>query len=277
MSFTDPTADVAQPEGQGDGSTSDAPYAEYLNRVPEEVRGDIEPVFKDWDANVTRRFQEASEYRKQWEPYEQAGVTQYRPEDIQAAFQLLQDPEQARAWLDQNYGPIQAAVETPQAEPAVDDYSAFGVDPQQFERLLESKLTPLQQQVEQWQQRWTEFEQQAHEAQIAGQIEQAVAELKAKEADRLPAELRDKFDGLIEQFGMQYAEQGADPQQVVQRAWADLQVVLNAAQKSAFQSAADAPKPAEAGGVPDVSTPQAKRIQDVQAMAEEFLRNNNRA
>src|ERR1035437_4068795 len=64
---------VQPPEGQGDQSNS-SPYAEYLVRLPEEVRGDVEPVFRDWDAQTTRKFQDAAEYRKQWEPLEQEYV-----------------------------------------------------------------------------------------------------------------------------------------------------------------------------------------------------------
>src|ERR1035437_4782758 len=69
---------VQPPEGQGDQSNS-SPYAEYLDRLPEEVRGDVEPVFRDWDAQTTRKFQDAAKYRKQWEPLEQTGVSQRDP------------------------------------------------------------------------------------------------------------------------------------------------------------------------------------------------------
>jgi hypothetical protein len=48
---------------------------EYLDRLPEEMRGDVEPIFKEWDANVTKRFQEAAEFRKTMEPLSDLGLT----------------------------------------------------------------------------------------------------------------------------------------------------------------------------------------------------------
>jgi uncharacterized protein YciW len=44
-------------------SESQAPYANYLAELPETVRSLVEPTFKKWDGDVTRRFQELhSEY-----------------------------------------------------------------------------------------------------------------------------------------------------------------------------------------------------------------------
>lgn len=63
----------------------------FLNNIPELDRQVVAKYIKDWDAGVTRKFQEI---HSQYEPYKQLGAS---PEDLQAAFniyqQLNQDPK----------------------------------------------------------------------------------------------------------------------------------------------------------------------------------------
>ena len=272
MSITEPSAEPVQPEaGQGSEGAGGSPWADLLDRIPEESRGDFENRFREWDANYTRTSQAHAEYEKTWKPYADAGVSQYDPQDIQAAFQLLQDPQAARQWLDQQYGPV-AAPEAPQ-----DPYGGFE-DPsqQQLEQLLESKLGPIAQQMEQIAQWRQEQEQRALHDQVDRQIAQAIDDLKAKEIDKLPEPLREQFDELIDRFGSKYAEPGADPKQVVAQAWQDILNYVNAIEKSVLQSKANAPAPAEGGGVADVTPQKITRVKDVSEAAVEFLRQNNR-
>lgn len=76
----------AQPQGQGSG-TEGSEYSPigsgFLQRVPEEHRPIVEPYVKQWDAGVTRRFQEL---QSQLAPYQQFGDI----EDIAAAMELVQ-------------------------------------------------------------------------------------------------------------------------------------------------------------------------------------------
>lgn len=119
MSFT--TEDGVQPEGQG--AASGSPYGEYLSRIPEEQRGVVEPVFKDWDANVTRRFQEASEFRRQWEPYGDLGLTEYDPGYLQQLLQLGQlfnDQDSYKEWL-QLQAQEAGLLEAPEGDPGLEE------------------------------------------------------------------------------------------------------------------------------------------------------------
>jgi hypothetical protein len=51
-------------EGQGGG------LGLYdLTTVPEHLRPVVEPLLKKVEANVTQRFQEHADFRKQWEPF----------------------------------------------------------------------------------------------------------------------------------------------------------------------------------------------------------------
>jgi len=279
LSFTDPTADPVQPDpGQGEPGTSDAPYAEYLNRIPEDARGQVEPIFKEWDANTTRRFQEHSEYRKTWEPYEQAGVQQHNPESVQWALQFLQaaetNPQAIQQWFDA-YAQERGLTPAQAAEQVAQDPGTFG-DPygdqsQQLSELLKQQLSPLQQQLEQMTQ-WREQQETAvreQEAQrfIHGQMD----ELRSKH----PSEFTKEAEGYVEAFLSKYIE--SDPRNAVPRAWADYQTLVNEISKQVLQPKADAPAAPESGGAPDVTPKPIKTLKEAEAVALARLREANRA
>ena len=280
MSFTEPSVtDGVQPDaGQGEGGQQSGgqPYADYLARVPDEVRGDIEPIFKDWNSHVNSRFQEHAEYQKQWKPYEEAGVTRYEPQDIQAAFQLLQDPQQLRAWADQQYGPV---APEPAAEP--DPYAFQDPSQQQFTELLSKEIGPLREQLDQFTQWRQQLEQQQQEAQIDQQINAEMQALKEKHAASLPEDVRNNFEDIIQRFGWKYAEPGADPKQVVAKAWADFESLSNQLRSSAIQQKLDQPAPPEHGGQADVAPKPLGRgddaLKNARSIAIEQLRQNRAA
>lgn len=280
MSFADPESDVAQPDldGQGDGGQSDAPYREYLDRIPEEVRGDVEPVFKDWDANVTRRFQDASEFRKQWEPLADTGVNQLSKDQVAYAvqlFQALEDPQVMQQWWEgyaQQNGLTQKQAEEVQQAATLDDFGSFQDPSQQLEKLLEERLSPLNKQLEEYRGRFEQQDQAQREAEATRYIEGQINELEAKHG-----EFNDETKELINTLAGKYVE--SDPMNAIPKAYEDLIRLSNQIEKRALQAKVDAPAPAESGGVPDVSPPQHSRIDSpgVIDAAREFLRNSNRA
>lgn len=277
MSYTEPNADAVQPEaGQGDaGAAGSPPYADYLTRVPEEVRGDIEPIFKEWDSNVSRKFSEHATYRKQWEPYEQAGINQYTADQLQWAIQTLSNPDQARQWLDQTYGPVQQQ-ETPQ-EPNPYEYH----DPQQqaLEQLLTQKLGPLEQQLQQFNDWRTQLEQQQHEQHVNSVIMAEIEKLHQQHLTNLPEPLREKeaFADLIDRLGSKYATAGADPVQVVQRTWADFQALQNQFGTAAIQGKLEQPAPAVEGGTADLSPEKITSLREASRIALQQMRANRAA
>jgi hypothetical protein len=281
VSVTEPNTDGVQPDaGQGDGGSTpgDLPYADYLNRLSEEVRGEAEPIFADWNANVNRKFEEHAAYRKDWEPYEP--LRQHTPDQLQEALQFANaaqnDPAALRAWLDQVHGPV-----TPAQEPQQPSEDFAFLDPQQqYEKTLEERLGPLQQQLEQFTEWRAKLEQQAVEAQINEQIEAAIAELKAGEAKDLPKEILDGFDATIKRFASEYAEAGANPRDVVAKGWADLQAILNVAQKAALQSKVNQPETPAEPGPGDVAPPALKGknvLREAERIAREQIRANRAA
>jgi hypothetical protein len=282
VSVTDPADDV-QPEdpGQGDPGTQGAPYQEYLDRIPEELRGDVEPVFRDWDGQVTKRFQDQAEFRKQWEPFSETGVSQLSPEDASYAVQLFQamaDPQTMKQWWD---GYSQANGLTPdqqqqqqqqQPQDQQDDYGFQDPSQQQFEKLLEDKLGPLMSKLEAYDGRFEQQDQQAAMAEASQFIEGQLSELKGKHG-----EFDKDTEELINTLAGRYIE--SDPMNAIPRAYDDLQRWQNQYEKTVLQGKVDAPAPAETGGVPDVSPEQHRSIEDprVKDAAIEFLRNSNRA
>lgn len=61
-----------------------APWAEQLATLPESVRPLVEPIFKDWDAKVTERFQKVHSEYEPWKPITSA----YDPESVSNAVAL---------------------------------------------------------------------------------------------------------------------------------------------------------------------------------------------
>jgi hypothetical protein len=262
VSITDPEADPVQPEGQG-GEGNEAPYAEYLNRIPEEVRGDVEPVFKDWDANTTRKFQEHAQYRQNWEPYEQLGVNQIAPEDMEGLLAFHQaaqnDPQAIQLWFQEyaqanNLTPEQAADQLDQ-QSTLDEYGT-GFDAQAFQQALTPMLQPLQQQLEQMN-RWREQQEQNARLQEANQhIERQFKELEGKPDFNREA---------IEHFLPKYVN--SDPRNAVPKAYQDYQQMRAQIEKQYVQSKSNIPAGAEHGGTADGSFEPAKTLEEAKAQA----------
>lgn len=271
--------ETVQPDdtGQGDAVISDAPYAEYLNRIPEELREQVEPVFKEWDGNTTRKFQEASEYRKQWEPYEKVGVSRTSPEAVDWALQFyraLENPQAIQQWYDayaQENGltPQQAAEQQSQQQPPGEQLFADYQDPsitQALERQLQQHLSPIQQQLEKFSSWQQQQETQAREQAAMNVIEGQLGDLEKKHGDQFNREWVDKFVA-------NYIE--SDPHNAVHRAWDDYQNMVNQISKSALQSKVDAPAPAESGGIPNVAPEEIKTMAQAAEQARAIIRETN--
>ena len=264
------SADPVQPDaGQGGAGTTEAPYGEYLNRIPEEVRGSVEPIFKEWDSNVTRRFQEHADFRKAWEPFEQAGISRYPAETVQWALQVLQDPQQAREWLDQTYGPV-AQPESQQTQPPVSDTFGFEDPSQQFQSLLEQKLGPIAKQLEQFQQRFEQQDTQARETEARQFMDGQLSELKQKHPDAFKDAGPYGAEKMIERFVAAYIE--TDPMNAIPRAFDDYQKFVGQMQTQALQAKVDQPAPAEAGGAVALESGGPKTLEEAKKLALQQLR-----
>lgn len=279
MSDFDPSAEDVQPEeGQGDEATEQPPYAEALSRIPEEFRDQVEPVFKDWDAGVTRRFQEASEAKKSWERYADTGVGRYDPEAVQWALQLMETardkPDELKEWYSQ-YAEERGLNEAKQEAGAPDftTYEEYGQDPNQLNSLLEQHLSPLSQQLQEmtaWRQ---QQEQQAREAEAGKYIDNQMNELKAKYPDDFKDTTETGPEKIIEEFLPYFAE--TDPMNAVPRAFARYQAIRGGIEKNYASGKLSQPPPPEKGGLVN-GAPETMSKEERMAAAINMIRESQR-
>lgn len=261
----DEMTDPVQPDsGQGAG-VDGTPYAEYLNRIPEEVRGHVEPIFKEWDSNVTRRFQEHAEFRKQFEPYQPLGLTELSPDEVAWALQFRQaavsNPHAIRDWY-QEYGQQHGLIETAPSSPAQPDpYAVEFEDP--TIAALKQQLTPLQQQIEQMNAWRQQQEEQARVTEARNYVETQMSELEVKHPEEFN---RRAVEGLVAQYI------DTDPAHAVPRAFADWQHIRSQIEKDTLQDKVNQPPPAESGGIANGAAEPIRTLADANRIALEQIR-----
>lgn len=139
-------------------------YAPYLERIPESVRGVVEPVFKEWDAGVTQRFQQLHSQFGWAQPWQEI-AQQYDPDTVSQSLQVLQalseNPEGFYKALGESYGYGQQQVQQQQQQNQPNEFVEQGQQPQQQDdprfaqleqlvgSLAESIVSERQQQQEQ--------------------------------------------------------------------------------------------------------------------------------
>ena len=256
------TTDPVQPEaGQGGEPTGGAPYAEFLDRIPEDQRGVVEPVFKDWDAQTTRKFQEHSQYRDQWAPYEQAGIHQYNPADLQQLIefgQMAADPAAYQEWL---------RAQAEQAGLIAPDHQAGATVDPSVEQLLQQQLSPVQQQLQEIAQWRQEQQLQANAAQISQTIDARMRELQAEHGE-FPTD-------VVAALAANHT--GLDPRTAIDRAFADYQRFAAQIEQGFVNRKLGQPAAPETGGGTDASPPAVTSLREASQIAMERLRQSRGA
>lgn len=232
-------------EGQGN-----APYGEYLDKLPEDIRESVEPVFKEWDANVTKRFQEAADFRKTWEPFQDLGLTDVPREELENLIALRElaesNPDGFDAWLRDT-----AMERGILGQEGMDD-DPFAEDPMSNDQLdpMMSKL----QELEQWK------EQQEYESRVSEAMK--VVEQQVKDAsEKYP----DVPQDLAEQFLSSFAE--SDPENAVNLAYEAAQKWIAQIQQGMVSDKLAQPESAESGSRADGSPEDIKDFQQASAQA----------
>lgn len=164
-----------------------SPYADYLEKVPEGLRPVVEPTFKEWDANVTQRFQEL---HSQYEPWKQV-TDQYQPDDVMGALQvasvLEEDPERFLAAFVEAYPELaqkalqgQGGTQQPPSTPPSSEQGLSDLDP---EDPVAQRIKSLEDQISQLTGTFTE--QQQREQQQASQqyLDQVLSQLHEQHGD----------------------------------------------------------------------------------------------
>lgn len=167
-----PTFSQEQAPQQTQPTGSNPAYAEYLSKIPEGFRGVVEPIFKEWDAGVNRRFEQV---HSKYEPYKFLAERQENPDNIRQAMELqrllVEDPKRVYEALAEHYGstPGQGqALDEPEEEFDLGE----GGQPQQFDITKHPQFVQLQQQMQSLVQGMQQEVQQREATQAAAEGEQ---------------------------------------------------------------------------------------------------------
>lgn len=229
--------DPAQPEqGQGEG------LGLYdLSAAPPEIRPFIEQEMKKVEANVTRKFQEAADFRKKWEPYEGIdGLGDLEPEDLSRLLQfhseVLSDPDAFENWY-RAVGEEMGIAAEPQGREEEGGEGEDFTDP-----ALEAAIERVLQTVDE---RLKPFEETLTEQQQEQRITEAQEEIRG-ELDALKEEYGEFNEDLVCQLALAY---DGSPD-AIQKAFADYQRFQGQTESNAFESKDEAPDAALSGGTP---------------------------
>lgn len=230
-------------------------WQEILSAVPEELHEALTPKLKEWDAGVTRRFQEIhSQYEplKAFEPIIEDG---FDPDSLSQAVGLYQalntDPEQVYRALGEAYG---FAVEQESAD-EYDDDDESDIPPHVMEQLQRQERA-IEAMAEQLQQQQQTVVQSEEEAMFDAYIEQLHSEYGEFDEDYVYTKMANGMDGEL--AVRQY--QDLVPPQVQQTQRTPAPKVLGASGVGS-------------GGIP-TSSPEVTHLsdQDTRRLVEETLR-----
>lgn len=269
--FTDDAGGVQPDQGQGDaGEAGDSPYSEYLSRFEDDdARQIAAEAFKEFDGKTTQRFQDAANFRRQWEPYQETGIADMDPEMVSWLAQfggIVNDPRAVQSWYEQ-YAQQQGLESGGGEDTTFDEYGSQ-LDQNTIKQLIQQELAPYGQLLEQHGQRWQETDQQQAERQLEEQIDAQHAPLEKKYGD---AYNRNK----AEQYALDFADE--NPDNAIALGWQAWMKERSQIEQDALNKKLGVPPGAEPGGQPDSNLPTPKRIDDpeVRERAAAVLRNMN--
>lgn len=240
------------PAGQG-APEVDGLYPD-LSSLPEDLREAVMPHLKAMEGNITRKLQEAADYRKTWEPYKEMGIPDLDPEELQELLQfreLAQDPDQFRAWH-QEIGKQLTPQEEAQQAAENGQLTADSVKTM-LEQALEQRLGPIQKSYE-------EQEQQRLYQEAESQVNSKLDALQEQHGE---------FDrDAVCQLALAYDGEGPD---AVAKGFADYQRLIGSAEKGVFQSKLDQPATPETGGRPATQVQKITSFGEASTAAKEVL------
>jgi len=158
-------------QGQpGTGNPDNQPqWQTYLEKFPEPQRPIAEGVFREWDANVSQRFNQYAEQLRAYEPYNEI-VQEWEPGAIQQAIALAQaleaDPEGFFNKMLDSYG-FEVSSGEPEGEPQYGENEGEFTDPRYDN--LEQAVVAL---AEMFQGQQRSYSEEKEEAEVIAYLEQ---------------------------------------------------------------------------------------------------------
>lgn len=213
-----------------------------LNDVPEDVREHVVPHLKAMEGGITKKFQEAAEYRKGWEPYEELGLRDMDPTAVKQLIDfasMANDPEQFDQWL-------KAAAEERGLfngnGSGDDDLSVEELEelsPEKIKEIVAEQIKPLQ-----------DTQQQELQARAVAEAEQGIEDALTQIRKDNP-DLPENAEDAIVKLAYAYAEEdGVDP---IAKGFEDYQNLIGQGEKGLFEQLSQRPPPAEGAGAAAMS------------------------
>lgn len=265
-----PVADapVVDP-GQGEGHTDSGLYS--LESIPEEIREQVAPIFKEWDGNVTREFQKRAE---QWKPYEELGIRDLDPEDLGALmgfYEAAQDETTFKDWVTEaarelglSLAPAEGDV--PGDEPDEPDEGDVGeLTPERIEQMIAQ--SHAERDAAEAARKEEERVAEIHE-QVAAEARQTLDELKGEFGDD------DRWDeDLVAFYASRHQGENVSIADALRKGFQDMTQRLNAAQSDALDAKlGKQTAPAVGGGRPNTTPAPIKTISQAGDQLRERLR-----
>lgn len=167
------------PSGGNEGGGNEL-YEPYLSDVPAEMHPLVLEPLRRQNADFTRKFQEAAQFRQRWEPYSKLGVHDVDPQELEGLLSLRQElstDDGAKAWL------ARIAQEAPQlfgeeAWQTLGTANGWLSDEEQEGGFEDEDGPPqwFEEFRQQQEQRWSQFQGQQEMNQQLAQQEQAVTQ-----------------------------------------------------------------------------------------------------
>lgn len=248
-----------QPNDSGQGNEF---YDSILSDVPQEHRPYVESAIKEFDGRVTKKFQEAAEYRDQWQPYEELGINEYDPESLQSLLQFAEianDPDTFREWWEKvgdEQGWTDDLILSDNDDDEDDDEFNKQELMEQFAQMLDERMQPL-----------TERERAREEESRLNAAEQAI--------DEQMEQLKQEHGEFDEQAVYKLALAYSDEDNPIELAFKDYQSLVGDIEKGTLESKSGQPPPSEAGGRPNTTAQPITTWEDAKEAAVERFKQAN--
>jgi hypothetical protein len=246
----------AEPEG---GDASGGLYD--LASVPEDLRPHVEPHLKAIEANITKKLQENSESLKRWEPYEELGIGDIDPQNLQQLLEfaeMAQDEDKFAEWFRET-GDRLGLMESPDDDLDF-DFEENELTPEKVEQLIAKAVAENIQPVNQrLQERETKEAEQAAMYEITDQLDA----MKAEHGDDLDTD-------AVLQLAYAYADE--DPDNAINRGFEDYQRLVGKGEAGLFAKKAGQPESPEGPGRASNAPQQITTFDEAKAAALDRLK-----
>jgi hypothetical protein len=229
-----------------------------LSSVPEELKPYAENLLSQVNSNVERKFNEAADYRKQWEPYEGIeGFSDLEPDDVRELVefsQLASDPAKFEEWwtdIGERLGYFPEG-QGPEGENGAAAQQGEGDEPPAWAQGLMERLDGLESHV-----------QQGTAAQQQQQLQQEASQWVDTELEKL-GDLDDETKDAVCRLAAGYTdEHGAPTDDAIQKGYQDYLKLTGKAQGEIVDSKLTGqPQPGIESGSPDTSAEEFTNLND---------------